>query len=128
MIKTGELEHIVKLAIFSSYIADERPVSILISARVESGKTELLQKAKQCDGILYLNDVTAYGLQKHYLTPISEGAIRTVIIPDLITPLSRSGDTVETFIAFLNMILLLALFQTTDQRVIIRGPFVAKIR
>jgi len=102
MIATKDLERIIQLALYSAYVKDERPVSILISSRVESGKTEILRKSSHLDGILYIADATAYGIQKEYLDQIATGKIRTIVIPDLITPLSRSSDTVETFIAFLN--------------------------
>jgi len=86
------------------YIQGERPISVLISARVESGKTELMKKAALGieKGILYLNDATAWGIQNAYLDKIISGEVKTIIIPDLITPLSRSSDTVETFVSFLN--------------------------
>jgi len=102
MIKTQDLEHLLKLALLSPYIKNERPVSVLISARVESGKTELLQKADGLKGVIYLNDATAYGIQKNYLAGIADGSIKTLVMPDLITPLSRAPDTVETFVTFLN--------------------------
>ena len=103
MIATKDLERIIQLALYSAYVKDERPVSILISSRVESGKTEILRKSSHLDGILYIADATAYGIQKEYLDQIATGKIRTIVIPDLITPLSRSSDTVETFIAFLKL-------------------------
>lgn len=102
MIKTEELEHLLKLALLSPYIKGERSVSVLISARVESGKTALLQKAGEVSGVVYLTDATAYGIQRKYLDGIADGTIRTLIMPDLITPLSRASDTVETFVTFLN--------------------------
>jgi len=102
MINTQELEHLIKLAVLSTHIKDERPVSVLICARVESGKTELLKKTIPCKGIAYLGDATAWGIQKEYLDAITKREIRTLVIPDLITPLSRGSDTVETFVAFLN--------------------------
>lgn len=104
MLRTRQLEHIIKLVLLTPYIKEERPVSLLISARVESGKTELIKKANLGieRGIAYLNDATAWGIQNKYLDKIVSGEIKTIIIPDLITPLSRSSDTVETFISFLN--------------------------
>ncbi len=102
MIGTEELEHLIKLALLSAYVKGERPVSVLISARVESGKTEILRKAIHCDGVLYIADATAYGIQKQYIQEIADGKIKTIVIPDLITPLSKSSDTVETFVSFLN--------------------------
>lgn len=104
MLRTEQLEHILKLALLTPYIKGERPVSLLIAARVESGKTELIKKADVGvdNGVVYLNDVTAWGIQNKYLDKIVSGEIKTIVIPDLITPLSRSSDTVETLISFLN--------------------------
>jgi len=105
IINTQQLEYLIKLALFSSYVENERPVSLLISAKVESGKTEILKKAIICKGVLYINDLTAYGIQHKYLDDICNGKIRTIIIPDLIVPLSRQHDTVQTLISFLNSLI-----------------------
>ena len=104
MLKTEQLEHIIKLALLTPYIAGERPVSLLIAAKVESGKTELMKKAALGveNGVVFLNDVTAWGIQNEYLDKIVSGEVKTIVIADLITPLSRSSDTVETFITFIN--------------------------
>lgn len=104
MIGTEQLEEFVRLALLSSYIKDERPVSLLIASRVESGKTEVVSKAAVCQGVLYISDLTAWGLQKKYLQKIADKEIRTIVIPDLIAPLSKRTSTVETFTAFLSML------------------------
>ncbi len=102
MINTAQLEHIVKLALLSAYIKGEHGVSILVSAKVESGKTELVKKAQVCQGVLYMNDLTAFGIGKHYLKRIANREVRTIIIPDLLVPFAKQHSTVETFIAFMN--------------------------
>ena len=104
MIRTAELEKIIKLALLTPYVKGERPVSILVSARVESGKTELMKKANLGidRGIAYLSDMTAWGIQNKYLDKLMLGEIKTIVVPDLITPLSRSSETVETLVSFLN--------------------------
>ena len=102
MIGTEDIEKLIKLSLFSAYLDGEKAVSLLITARVESGKTELVRKASECARVLYITDLTAWGIQRKYLKQISDGEIRTLIIPDLITPLSKQSSTVETFISFLN--------------------------
>jgi hypothetical protein len=102
MIGTSDLEYLLKLVLLTAHIEDERPVSMLLCARVESGKTELLKKTIPCEGVAYMNDATAWGIQREYLDKITDNEVRTLVIPDLITPLSRTSDTVETFVAFLN--------------------------
>lgn len=107
MLKTEQLEHILKLVLLTPYIQGERPVSLLISARVESGKTEVIKKTDlgADRGIAFMTDLTAWGLQTKYLDDIASGNIRTIVVPDLITPLSRSSDTVETLVSFLNALI-----------------------
>jgi len=53
-------------------------------------------------GIMYLTDCTAYGLTRDVLPKIVSGEIKHVMIADLITPLSKSTKTRQSFIAFLN--------------------------
>jgi len=107
MLKTEELEHILRLVLLTPYIKGERPVSLLVSARVESGKTELVKKADLGieRGVAYMTDLTAWGLQTRYIDNIASGKVKTIVVPDLITPLSRSSDTVETLISFLNALI-----------------------
>jgi len=107
MLKTQQLEHILKIALLTPYIKGERPVSLLVVARVESGKTEMIKKMELGAemGIGFMTDLTAWGLQTKYLDDIASGKIRTIVVPDLITPLSRSSDTVETLISFLNALI-----------------------
>lgn len=105
MIGTDELEYLVKTALYSSCLKNERPVSLLISARVESGKTEIVTKFRDNHGILFMSDLTAWGIQKHYLKRLTSGDIKYIIIPDILVPLSRSGDTVNSLIGFLNSLI-----------------------
>ncbi len=102
MLGTEDLEHIIKLVFFSGYIKDERPLSLLITAKVESGKTELVKKYIRNNGIAYMNDVTAYGIVKSLSAELKSGVLKHIVIPDLITPLSKQKSTVRSFIAFLN--------------------------
>lgn len=107
MIKVEEIEEILKLALLSAYLKDEQPLSLLIAALPESGKTCLLSKQYQTDGVLVLSDTTAYGIVKatNNLKDIEEGRIRHIIIPDLVTPLSKKWETTRTFVAFLNALI-----------------------
>ena len=104
MIGTEDLEYLVKLALYSAYVKDEKPLSLLITAKVESGKTTIASKFMhdKNKGIVYLTDVTAYGIIKAFLPQLELGKINHLIIGDLITPLSKQQSTVRSFIAFLN--------------------------
>ena len=63
---------------------------------------------KQCrenKGVVYLTDCTAYGITRDILPNIVSGEIKTIMIPDLITPLLKQTKTRQSFIAFLNSLI-----------------------
>jgi len=66
MINLQDLEKLIEVTLFTGWIKDERPVSLLIVADPESGKTELVKKTKRVKGVLYLTDATAYGIITKY--------------------------------------------------------------
>lgn len=107
MIKIDEIKMIVRKAIFSGYLKDEKPLSLLISALPESGKTTVLEGFYRTDGLLLVSDATAYGIIKETndLKDIQNGSIKHIIIPDLIAPLSKRPETSKTFVAFMNALI-----------------------
>jgi hypothetical protein len=97
------LADMITLTLYTAYIKNVlKPNSLLIIARPESGKTDLMKKFTVNKNIVYLSDATAYGIEHDYLPKIEEGKIRHIMIPDLLKPLSRKESTVKTFITFLN--------------------------
>lgn len=101
MIKTEVLESIISSALFSAYIAEEKPLSLLVTAKVESGKTAIAVKFKDNSKIKYLTDATAFSIWRDLSDQIEKGEIKHFVFPDLLTPFSRSRDTVDSFIMFL---------------------------
>jgi hypothetical protein len=53
-------------------------------------------------GVVYINDCTAFGLTRDVLPQIVNGKAKTIMIPDLLTPLSKQTKTRKSFVAFLN--------------------------
>ena len=102
MIKTKPLEEIIKLCIYSDYVKNERPVSLLIVAKPESGKTEVLRLFKVNNGIAYITDITKFGLESILLPKIERGEIRRIIIPDFLKVLGRSKSARKNIITLLN--------------------------
>lgn len=96
------LQKIVKATLVTSYIKDEHPTSLMLVAKAESGKTSVIKGYRQNKGIIYITDCTAYGIQRDLLPKIISGEIKTIMIADLLTPLSKSHKTRQAFIAFLN--------------------------
>lgn len=94
---------IVRLTLYTAYIKNvPKPNSLLIIAKPESGKTEVLKKFIANKNVAYLSDVTAYGIERDYLPKIESREIRHIIIPDLLKPLSRKESTVRTLITMMN--------------------------
>lgn len=105
LIHTEPLRKIVECALISPYIKNEKPLSLLIVAKAESGKTSTMKLYRENKGVVYVTDCTAYGIQRDILPKMTSGEIKTIMIPDLITPLSKSFKTRQTFIAFLNALI-----------------------
>jgi len=101
MIRNETILKILTSALFTPYIADEKPVSILLTADVESGKTAMVEKFKDNQYIKYLSDATAYSIWRDFAGNIEAGEIKHFIFPDLLAPFSKGSDTVNSFIMFL---------------------------
>lgn len=108
MIKLKSIKDIVKYALASGKLEDERPLSVMIIAPVESAKTLVLRryclKAENC---LYMTDVTAHGILKksNQLKDFRSGRLSHLVIADLMPSLSRKQTTVSTLISFLNSLI-----------------------
>jgi hypothetical protein len=102
LIKMEPLKTIIECALISPYIVNEKPLSLLIVAKPESGKSSVMKQYRENQGIVYLTDCTAYGITRDILPKIISGEVKTIMIPDLITPLSKQTKTRQSFVAFLN--------------------------
>ena len=102
LIKIEPLKKMIECALVSPYIKDEKPISLLIVARPESGKSSAMKLYRENKGVVYLTDCTAYGITRDILPKIVSGEVKTIMIPDLITPLSKQTKTRQSFVAFLN--------------------------
>jgi hypothetical protein len=101
MIGTEVLDKILISALYTAYIADEKPLSLMVTAKVESGKTELMSRFKDNDKIKFLTDATAFSIWRDLSGEIEAGEVKHMMFPDLLTPLAKGQDTVNSFIMFL---------------------------
>ena len=102
MVGTKAIEKIISLALWSAYVEDEQPQSLLILSQVEGGKSLMATQFRQNDGVVCPHDATAYGIIKDYKDQLVNGHIKHLIFPEFVFPLARKKETVSTFIAFLN--------------------------
>lgn len=96
------LKKIIECALITPYIKNEKPLSLMIAAKAESGKTSAMKLYRQSKGTIYVTDCTAYGITRDILPKLVSGEVKTIIISDLLTPLAKSRKTRQSFIAFLN--------------------------
>lgn len=101
--KLDNISEIIKLVLLSAYIKDEeQPISAIVQCRPEAGKTAELKQFSLLPGIIFPSDMTAYGILKQYGKDIMEKKVRHILIPDMITPLSKRWETSASFVAFLS--------------------------
>jgi hypothetical protein len=93
----------VLLTILTAYVKNiSKPNSLLIVAKPESAKTEVMKKFSINRNIAYLTDATAFGIQRDYFKSIEDGQVRHIVIPDLLRPLGRKEATVRSFTTMMN--------------------------
>jgi len=105
MIKVNHIQHLIKLGILSGFVEKEQPISIILVSDPEAGKTKILSSFSKMTNVAYLTDATAYGIYRDILPKIKEEKITTIIIPDLLKPLSRMESTVKNLITFFNALI-----------------------
>lgn len=104
------IKEVLDLVIFTGKVKNEKPVSLLMSARVERGKTEILKQYVNVETVYISQDLTAFGLNRDIIPKIERGEVTHIIIPDLLQSLSRRHETVAKLITYLNALVEEGLF------------------
>lgn len=108
MINAEPIEKILKATLASGRLKDEKPLSVIMIANPESGKTNTIRKyCLKSSNVFYTTDATAHGIirDSNQLEDFSSGKITHIVIPDLLTCLGRKAETVNTFIHFMNALI-----------------------
>jgi len=101
MIGTETLEQLLKLIPYTGRIYDAEPVSTLLIAPPEHGKTELIKKVKTAPNTVYLTDFTPFGLDEVVSDQIIENGVTHLLCPDMIRVFARRV-TREALVTYLN--------------------------
>lgn len=104
LIKMDLLTKIVTSILWTGYVQNaEKPLSLLIIAAPEHGKSQLVKQFRYSKGIIYISDVTTYGLASKINEHLNRHEpVNHIIIPDLLNPFSRAKCVVQSFVSFLN--------------------------
>ena len=108
MVSVEPIEKILKCVLASGRVAGEKPLSLILIASVECGKTTIIRKyCLKSGNVFYTTDATAYGIIRDtdQLKNFSPGQLTHIVIPDLLSCLGRKADTVTTFIHFMNALI-----------------------
>lgn len=105
-----EVTEFSKYALFTDYVEldykhKETPVSIMMVAPVGEGKSSVGNQFNGNKGLLYIDNVTAWGLEQKYLKELREGTIKRILIPDFIDPMNRKKATVDSTITLFNKLI-----------------------
>ena len=103
MVKMEKLKELIKIVLLTGYIKNEQPVSLLLIAEPDSGKSSLMSRVVTNRGILELTDISAWGISQMIAPLIDKNIeIKHIIIPDFLVVLSKSKSTAERTITFIN--------------------------
>jgi len=105
MIKVDHIMEILKLSFLTGAIADEQPISVILVANPECGKSRMIYRFMDVKTSAFVTDATAYGLIRDIMPKIERGEITHIVIPDMLKPLSRSQSTVKNLLTFLNALI-----------------------
>ena len=106
MIKMEKINELISSCLWTGYIKDITPVSMILIAKPEMGKTEVLKQYKFNKGCIYINDITAWGIVKKVFPRIVRGEnVHHIIIPDFLNPLSKQKATSGAFIQFMSSLI-----------------------
>jgi len=103
MIKLDEIEYLIKLCIFSAFIKNERPVSAILLAPSEHGKSELLKKFSRIESVKVTSDFNTH-IFEDLCVEVELGKVKTVIIPDFLRIVKRKYSTQANTFTILNAV------------------------
>lgn len=105
MYKLELLEKVVALCLYSGYLMGEKPLSLLIIAPTEAGKSRVLKKFLPNKGVKPSTDVTPYGFIRDTLPKIRSGEIKHLIMPDLLGPMEKAQAAQKRFVSFMSSLI-----------------------
>lgn len=87
------LRDMLKLALATARIKPVKPISVLILAKPESGKTQSLEEFKYIPFVHYTNDITAKTVVDLIFPGIDTGEFDFLMIPDLLNCIKKNQST-----------------------------------
>lgn len=93
-IKLEPILDIIRTALWTGKLSDEKPVSIMLIAEQESAKTEAMKYFRGTPTVRYLSDLTSRGMNP-YKKDIQDGKLKHVVLLDLVRILCHGKGVSE---------------------------------
>jgi hypothetical protein len=105
MINTEKIEELIDLTITSGYVKDnEAPISLILIANPESGKSKMLEQIKNKHSI-EVSDISSKGITDVIIPLLEKNKLHHIIVPDFIKVISHKTTTTDATMAFFNSIM-----------------------
>jgi len=93
------IQKIIEYALWTGYVENVRPVSVMLVAPIESGKSDLILSFKNNSGTILLSKCTPFGIIRDYFDRLRTGKIKHILIPDLqqSTPAGAIDESIHFF-------------------------------
>ncbi len=94
LVKLEPILSILRAALWTGKLSDEKPVSVMLIAVQESAKTEAMKYFRGTPTVRYISDLTSRGLN-HFKSDIQSGKIKHIMLLDLVRILSHGKGVSE---------------------------------
>jgi len=103
MINTEIIELAIKISIYTTLLKRENPVSLMIIAPPEHGKTEILKKFAFVNSVKMISDFNTF-VFADFATEYQMGQKKTIVIPDFLRIVKKKASTANNSLTIINAI------------------------
>jgi hypothetical protein len=104
LIDVDDLIKLVNLAILTGRIKNAKPISMLLIADTETGKTQILEVFMNLKSVIWANDLSAHVIVDEVASQVEKGKTH-VLVPDLLKVLGHQKVVTRNTMTMLNAIM-----------------------
>lgn len=104
LIEVDDLIKLVNLAILTGRIKNAKPISMLLIADTETGKTQILEVFMNLKPVIWANDLSAHVIVDEVALQVEKGKTH-ILIPDLLKVLGHQKMVTRNTMTMLNSIM-----------------------
>jgi hypothetical protein len=104
LIQVDDLIKLVNLALLTGRVKNAKPVSMLLVADTETGKTQILEVFMKLEPVIWANDLSAHVIVDEVAPEVEKGKTH-ILIPDLLKVLAHQKVVAKNTMTMLNSIM-----------------------